>query len=297
MNVSQAGNPAAQPRRIPFSIAMLPYVALHLGCLGVFATGFTRTGLAIGGVTFLARMFFMTAGYHRYFAHRSYKTSRWFQFLLGLGGTMGLQRGVLWWAQTHRYHHRHADTELDLHSPHFQGFWYSHCGWFFHADHRETDHSAVPDLAKFPELVWLDGDLPCILVPTVTGLALALLYGWEGVVWGVCVSTVAVWQITHWVQSFSHSWRGYRRFATKDETRNHWLLGVLSLGEFHNNHHASPGSAKQGVSWWELDICYGILKLLSWTGLIWDLRAAQRHTLEQPEESVQLSGAPSNPRA
>jgi stearoyl-CoA desaturase (delta-9 desaturase) len=254
----------------PVSTAV--YAALHGGCLLVFIAGDLHTGLAVGLASYIVRIFFLTAAYHRYFAHRSYRTSRALQFILGLMGTLAMQRGPLWWAATHRTHHRYSDTVADLHSPRFQGFVYSHSLWFLDKRNIATDYSAVMDLAKFPELRWLDNEIVYLPWVALYGIGLFLLFGLSGFVWGFFVSTVLIHHTTHWVQSMSHSIGGYRRFDTADESRNHWLLGVVSLGEFHNNHHFRASSARQGVAWWELDLAYVILSLMRSSGLIWSLK-------------------------
>lgn len=258
--------------------AVAAYVLLHLGCLGVLFVPFDRRALAIFCGAYLIRGFGVSVVYHRYFAHRTFRTSRLMQFLLGVYGTTTVLGGPLWWAQTHRQHHRHADTPEDIHSPRHQGFIYSHCGWFLAHAHRDVDPSKVPDLARFPEMVFLER----------WGAAFKLLYigcacwwfGMVGLVWGFFVPTVVVIQMVHWIQSVSHSLGGYRRYPTPDDSRNHWLFGVLSMGEgFHHNHHAFPGSARIGLRWWEIDVGYYGLVVLSWLGLVRDLRvpAAATH--------------------
>lgn len=262
---------------------LLLYLVVHLACLAVIWTGMSWWGVQLCLVTFFVRIFGLGAGYHRYFAHRSFKTSRTMQFLLGLLGTSALQGGPLWWAETHRHHHRHADTPEDIHSPRHQGFLYSHSGWFLDKKHSHTDLSKVPDLARFPELLWLNGPGGYMLLPTAYAIAMVLRFGWVGFVWGFCVSTVLVWHTTHWIQSLSHSCGGYRRFPSDDESRNHWFVALITLGEWHNNHHASPSSARQGLAWWEIDIVYSILKAMSWLGLVWDLN--------QPSQRIRLGAA------
>jgi stearoyl-CoA desaturase (Delta-9 desaturase) len=249
---------------------VIPYILVHVFCLGVIFTGLQRTTAGVFAGCFLFRCFGLTICYHRYFAHRSFKTSRAMQFVLGLVGSTLLQGGVLWWAETHRRHHRNADTENDLHSPHFQGFWYSHFGWFCDVRNRMTLADKVPDLAKFPELVWLDR---WPLIPfSVFALGIYWLFGLGGLLWGVFMPTVILWEITHWVQSFSHAWGGYRRWDSPDQSRNHWLLGFLAMGEYHNNHHMFPSSARQGHAWWEIDLGYGCLRALAALGLVWDVK-------------------------
>jgi stearoyl-CoA desaturase (Delta-9 desaturase) len=256
---------------------LIPYVALHLACFALLVTGISWRGIAIFVGSYFVRAFGLGVGYHRYFAHRSFKTSRAFQFLLAVLGSLAIQRGVLWWAETHRYHHRHADTPGDIHSPRYQGFLYAHSGWFVDVKNRETKLAGVADLAKFPELVWLN-DWKWYFLPVSTyAVMLYLLFGGEGLVWGLAASTVILWHTTHWIQSMSHSYGGYRRFACEDNSRNHWLLGLLTLGEFHNNHHYAPSSSRQGLVWWEIDCGYYILRILHRLGLVWDLKLPPKH--------------------
>jgi stearoyl-CoA desaturase (Delta-9 desaturase) len=261
-----------QANRVNLSwTAVLVYASLHLGCLGVFYTGISAQAIAVLCGAFLLRGLGVSIVYHRYFAHRSFRTSRPMQFILGLFGSLTVLGAPLWWAQTHREHHRHADTPEDIHSPRYQGFIYSHCGWFLDNNHRGVDLSKVRDLTRFPELVWLDRfDLP-IKALYVAGCY--WLFGIVGVVWGFFLPAVIVLQMIHWIQSVSHSLGGYRRYPTLDDSRNHWMFGVLSLGEgFHHNHHCFPGSARLGLRWWEFDLSFLVLRMLSWLGLVWDLR-------------------------
>ena len=249
---------------------LVPYTLIHLACLAAFFLPFDRRTLFVFLGCLSVRTVGLTLCLHRYFAHRSFKTSRATQLALGILGALTLQGGVLWWAETHRRHHRNADTPDDLHSPHYQGFFYSHFGWFADKRNIETHHDKVADLARFPELVWLDNHpaLPFV----VFAVAIWALFGVGGFVWGACIPTVILWQITHWVQSFSHSWGGYRRWDSPDHSRNHWLLGLVAFGEFHNNHHQFPSSARQGHVWWEVDVGYALLKLMKSVGLVWDLK-------------------------
>lgn len=251
--------------------ALIPKVSVYALCLGAFFTRFDRAILTLFVVSYLGRMSGLTIGYHRYFAHRSFKTSRPLQFLLAVIGSINLQGGVIWWAETHRYHHRHADTPDDLHSPSFQGLLYSHYGWFLNKDNKFTHLDRIKDLARFPELVWLNS---YHWVPfAVCTAIIAWSFGFAGVVWSVSIPTVLLWELTHWVQSFSHSLGGYRRWTdSPDQSRNHWLLALITLGEFHNNHHAFAASAKQGHVWWEIDGGYYILSTMAALGLVWDLR-------------------------
>ena len=262
--------------RYPNVLDYAGYIAFHLACLAAFWTGVTWTDLALCLVCYVARMFGLMAGYHRYFAHRAFRTSRPVQFLLALLGTIGVQKGVLWWASTHRHHHRYSDTEFDLHSPLHRGFLYSHSGWFLDKKNRATDISRVPDLARYPELVWLDR---WDLVPiTLFALLIWLGFGWRGLVWGFFISTVLLWHAIHAIGSFGHRFGGYRRFATTDNSRNKWFLAIVLLGEgWHNNHHFYPGSARHGFVWWEYDVAYWGVRLLERLGLVWDVRVPPEH--------------------
>jgi stearoyl-CoA desaturase (delta-9 desaturase) len=262
--------------RYPNVLDYAGYIAFHLACLAAFRTGVTWTDLALCAVCYFTRMFGLMAGYHRYFAHRAFRTSRPVQFLLALLGTIGVQKGVLWWASTHRHHHRYSDTEFDLHSPIHRSFLYSHSGWFLDKKNRATDLSRVPDLAKFPELVWLDR---WDLVPiTLFAFLIWLGFGLRGLVWGFFISTVLLWHAIHAIGSFGHRFGGYRRFATTDNSRNKWFLAIVLLGEgWHNNHHFYPGSARHGFVWWEYDVAYWGVRLMERLGLVWDVRVPPEH--------------------
>jgi stearoyl-CoA desaturase (delta-9 desaturase) len=247
------------------------YVLMHLGCLGVFYTGVTGEALAVFCGAFVLRSICVSVILHRFFAHRTFRTSRTMQFLMGLYGSLTVMGGVLWWAQTHRYHHRHADTRRDIHSPYYQGFFYSHCGWFLAHENRGIDLTQIRDLARFPELLWLErwnGAFKLLYIACAWWW-----FGLVGLVWGFFLPAVIVLHMVHWIQSVSHSIGGYRRFPTTDDSRNHWLFGVLSMGEgFHHNHHSFPGSARLGLRWWEFDLGYYMLAGLAGLGLVWDVR-------------------------
>lgn len=256
----------------PISLSRALYVALHLGAVAAPFVELDRRVLAVFAVSYLVRVFGLGAGYHRYFAHRAFRAGRVVQFALGLLGVTALQRGPLWWAETHRAHHRHADTADDIHSPRHHGFGYAHWGWFFAERHRPTHLAGVRDLACFPELVWLNSTPACALVAVVLAAGLWLGFGFGGFLWGFCASTVLLWHVVHSIQSFAHSLGGYRNFATADASRNHWLIALISLGEWHNNHHHRAASARQGFRAWELDITWWILRGMAALGLVRDVR-------------------------
>ncbi len=248
----------------------IPFVLVHIACLAVFITGSTLRDWIICAALYVVRIFAVTAGHHRYFSHRSFKTSRAGQFLLAFACQTSAQRGILWWAAKHRAHHKHSDTALDVHSPRLRGFWYAHFGWIFSATEGEADYDMVSDLSRYPELRWLDRHryLPAALL----GVAVWWFAGWSGLVVGFLLSTVLVQHCTFLINSLAHV-HGKRRYATGDDSRNNWILALITGGEgWHNNHHHYPSSARQGFFWWEVDLTYYVLRLLSFAGIVWDLR-------------------------
>jgi stearoyl-CoA desaturase (delta-9 desaturase) len=260
------------------------YWGIHLACVAAFWTGVSTLDLVLFASTLALRMWGITAGYHRYFAHKTYRTSRGFQAVLAVLGCTATQKGPLWWAGHHRRHHRYSDQPGDVHSPR-EGFWYSHQGWIFDGRWDATPSASIPDFAKYPELVWLNR---WHIVPPI---ALAVLCwavgGFSGLVWGYVISTVCLWHLTYSINSLAHRW-GTRRYETTDDSRNNWLLAILTLGEgWHNNHHHYQASTRQGFFWWEIDLSYYALKGLEKLGLVWDLREPPAHVLapqRQPTE-------------
>ena len=243
----------------------IPFIAMHLVCLTLFFVSPDWLSLTLCGVLYLTRIFGITAGYHRYFSHRSFKTSRVFQFVLAWLGCASMQKGPLWWAANHREHHRHTDTPEDPHSPVVRSFWWSHIGWILDGDHDATNWADVRDWSRYPELRWLNH------LQWIPGILLAglcwLIDGWSGVVWGFLLSTILLFHATFAVNSVCHLW-GSRRYATADASRNNWWVALLTLGEgWHNNHHHYQSSAKQGFFWWEIDVSYYLIRVLGFHGI------------------------------
>jgi len=260
-----------------FQWSQLPMFLVHVIALGAFLVPFSwgLVWLCLG--MYWLRVFGITAGFHRYFSHRTYKTSRWFQFVLAWIGTMAVQKGVLWWSAHHRHHHRYSDHYGDLHSPGLQGFVWAHIGWILAPDYERTEFQRVPDLAKYPELVWLN---QWHLVPPIAlAVGLFLIGGVPWLLWGFFLSTVLCWHSTFVINSLTHMF-GRRRYVTKDDSRNSLLLALLTMGEgWHNNHHYYQSSTRQGFFWWEIDLSYYILRLLALVGLVWDLREPPAHVV------------------
>ncbi|HEY2944591.1 MAG TPA: acyl-CoA desaturase [Vicinamibacteria bacterium] len=268
--------------------ASMPFLLLHLAALYALCTGATRGEVVLCLTLYLPRMFFITAGYHRYFAHRGYRLGRPMQFLMALGGTLAGQKGPLWWAGHHRYHHRHADEPEDIHSPR-QGFWWSHVIWFLVDRYHTTPLGEVRDFARFPELRFLDRYW--ILPPMALAAVIWLAGGGRAFLVGFCVSTVLLYHATYTINSLAHIW-GRRRYATGDDSRNSFVLALITGGEgWHNNHHHYPAAANQGFFWWELDPTYYGIRVLSWLGLATGLRTPPSHVLTSDlEERPRTTG-------
>lgn len=263
-------------RALRWDGALIAFLGVHVAALGVFATGMSWGMAALAVALYVVRMFAITAGYHRYFAHRAYSTSRAFQFLLAFVAQTSLQSGAVWWAAKHRDHHRYSDTGRDSHSPRQYGFWFSHCGWIFHDAGGKADYSRVPDLQRFPELMWLDRQrfMPGILL----GFACWCVGGWAALT-AFLVSTVVLYHCTFFINSLAHVY-GRQRYLTGDDSRNNWWLAILTLGEgWHNNHHYFMASTRQGFYWWEVDFTYYALRGLQAFGLVWDLKTPPAHVL------------------
>lgn len=256
-------------RKISWGSA-IPFFLCQIAVIGVFFTGFTLPAVLLGVGLYLLRMWAITAGYHRYFSHRAYKTNRVFQFVLAFLAQTSAQKGALWWAAHHRRHHKHSDQEGDLHSPVREGFWFSHMMWMFVEGAEETDYARIKDFAKYPELVWLNKYY--LVPPIMLGVACYLTLGWTGLFVGFFLSTFFTWHGTFLINSLAHVF-GSRRFETTDDSRNNFLLAIITLGEgWHNNHHRYQASARNGFYWWEVDVTYYVLVALSWVGLVSDLR-------------------------
>lgn len=258
------------PRSPRYDLTVIPFVLFHLvAVVGVFLVDFSGWMVALAVASYYVRMFGITAGYHRYFAHRGFKTGRAFQFFLALLGSTTSQKGVLWWAAHHRDHHKYSDTDRDIHSP-LRGFWYSHMGWFLSRETEVTKLERIRDFARYPELVWLNRNW---VWPTVGyAVVMYLAGGTSALIWGFFVSTTILWHGTFTINSLAHVF-GTRRYETADTSRNNFFLSLITMGEgWHNNHHHYQSTARNGFFWWEIDLSYYLLKALSWVGVVRDLR-------------------------
>ena len=279
--------------RIPV-LGTLPFAGVHLACLLALWTGVSWVALATCLLLYGVRSFGITAVYHRYFSHRSFKTSRTAQFVLATLGTCALQKGPLWWAALHRHHHRYSDTPQDIHQS-GRGFWWSHMGWILSDKYEATRFDAIRDFAKFRELRWLNRYHLLPPISLAVGLfcfgALLNSYlpslhttGLQMLAWGFFISTVLQWHGTFTINSLAHK-LGRRRFATNDTSRNSWLLAIITLGEgWHNNHHRYPSSERNGFYWWEIDMTHYVLTAMSWLRIVWDLREPPPHVYAEAAE-------------
>jgi len=277
-------------------VTSAPFFAVHLFALvAVFFVPFRWSYVGWALAMYYLRMWLVTTGYHRYFAHRSFKTSRVFQFVLAFLAETSAQKGVLWWAANHRHHHRESDQPADLHSPLQDGFWWSHVGWILSDKYVDTRQEAIRDFGRFPELQFLNRFY--LLPPTLLGVALFFIGGFPLLVWGFFVSTVLLWHGTFTINSLSHVF-GSRRYKTTDTSRNNFLLALVTCGEgWHNNHHYHQNTANQGWFWWEVDVSFYLLRALSALGLVWDLRVPSesvKNAFEKytPDEQAALRSMP-----
>ncbi|MCB9639810.1 MAG: acyl-CoA desaturase [Myxococcales bacterium] len=270
---------SVKKQSLALSPGLVMFVLVHIACFAAIWTGVHARDLMLCAFFYIVRMFGVTAGYHRYFSHRTYKTSRVMQFLMALLASSSAQKGVLWWAGHHRVHHKHSDTDEDMHSPVKGGFWWSHVLWmFYHEDADREDPKIYKEFSKYPEILWLEKI--SYAWPILLGAGVWYFFGWSGVVVGFLWSTVLLWHGTFTINSLCHVF-GSRRYATTDDSRNNFWLAMVTLGEgWHNNHHHYQSSTRQGFFWWEIDITYYILKMMSWVGLVWELREPPRYILE-----------------
>lgn len=277
---------SAQKVALFIAVAM---ISIHLSTLLVFYTGVSTIALNIAILMYFVRGMGITIGFHRYFSHKSFKTNRFFQFILGFWGSLANEGGVLWWSSHHRNHHQNSDNPKDLHSPIAHSFFHSHLGWMWSASCVEKNKTRCNDLSKFPEIKFLNKYYGAI----VLGQMLFFLflgellrpYGTNPLqmfVWGFCISTVANWHVTFMVNSVCHVW-GTRPYKSGDKSRNNFLVALLAHGEgWHNNHHMFGWSARNGLRWYQIDTSYYLLKFFELFGIVKDLRI--------PEKSEQMLG-------
>ncbi len=291
--------PVGQPARRPYGpdekidwIDSVPFFLVHIvGVLAIF-TGFSWPAILMCLFMYYFRMFAITGAYHRYFSHRTYKTSRFFQFILAFWGASSAQQGPLWWAAHHRHHHKYSDTPDDVHSARQRGLWWSHVGWILCKKYSRTNVEAVKDLTKYQELLFINryhSIAPIVLATAIYFFGAFLQHaapglhtnGLQMVTWGFFTSTTLLYHGTFCINSLCHL-IGKKRYETGDDSKNSFVLSMVTLGEgWHNNHHRFPFAESQGIFWWEIDITHYILKVFSWVGLVWDIQSHPRELIGQ----------------
>ncbi len=298
------GQPALDPDDMPTTLKMklinlagvtVPLIGLVVAIVMLWGVAFNWVYLAILVGMYLATGLGITVGFHRLFTHQSFKTSRPMTALLAILGSMAVEGPVLHWVAVHRRHHQHSDDHEDPHSPHthgdgviafFRGFWYSHVGWIIERKYSGLSRY-VPDLQKdklvsqmsalFPLWVLLGLLLPAALGGLLTMSWLGVLLGF---IWGGLVRVFLVHHVTWSINSVCHIW-GSRPFRSHDESRNNAILGVLAFGEgWHNNHHAFPTSARHGLSWWQFDMSYLVIRTMVLCRLASDMRVPSPERIE-----------------
>lgn len=296
-------NMVKQDRKPPIWLHQIDFLGIHALPLLAFFTHVTAFDWILCASLYVVRMFFVTGGYHRYFSHRTFKTSRFFQFILAGGAQSSLQKGALWWASNHRIHHKHSDTPEDPHSANVYGFWYAHIGWIMGPEHKQTRFDLIKDF-KNRELVWLN---KWHMVPAVV-LAVACYFvgnkvnggsffawhaGFSTLLIGFFLSTIILYHGTFTINSLMHKW-GRPRYITGDYSKNSPILALITLGEgWHNNHHYYQSAARQGFYWWEFDITYYVLRTLGFFGIIWDIREVPKKVLDSnkiKDQQKQVTG-------
>lgn len=222
----------------------------------------------------------ITLGYHRYFTHSGFKTSRWFQFVLMFLGSMSLQGNLEEWVNNHRHHHRDSDKDGDPHSPR-HGFMHGHMIWFLYEYEWPEEKKMVNDIMKDP---MIRNQMPVSVVAAVSGLVVPyLIAGWEGfLLAGVC-RIGWVQHVTWLVNSWGHTW-GRRPWPTGEDSTNTHLIGLVALGEgYHNNHHYDDRACIHGWNWYDLDTTKWVIYALEKLGIIWDLQMPKHWRKEQKE--------------
>lgn len=264
----------AIPNRINWVISF--FIALfHVGAV-VALFNFTWPALvALLVLYFISGCLGIGLGYHRLLTHRGFKVAKPLEYFLAICGTLALQGGPIFWVGLHRQHHARADRDGDPHSPR-DGFFWSHVGWVLYGaswrndEQRLSRFTYAPDLTKQPFYVWLTHFhyVPQIVV----ALILLALGDWPMVLWGIFLRTTLTWHVTWFVNSATHVW-GYRRFQSNDDSRNLWWVALFSFGEgWHNNHHAHAASARHGLTWYEFDLNWLVIRTLQLLGLAKEVR-------------------------
>jgi fatty-acid desaturase len=288
--------PATRPASAGIAWAPLLWIgALHAGALLAFVPAyFSWSALAACLLLhWMTGCLGICMTYHRLLTHRSFATRpKWLEYALTALGCCASEGGAIGWVADHRKHHAHADDEHDVHSPN-RGFAWAHLLWWMTPDVKAVHAPGyyarwAPDLAADRVHAWLDRWH--FLFPALMGAGLYAVGGMPWLVWGGFVRSVLLLHATWLVNSATHTW-GSRPYATRDTSTNLWWVALLAYGEgWHNNHHALPTSARHGLRWWQLDMTYGVIRLMSWLGLAGSVRLPR----EARASSVTATASPAS---
>jgi stearoyl-CoA desaturase (delta-9 desaturase) len=290
----------ALQRKIAFWVVLIPFLALLVGVVLLARSSVGRIELMLLLGMYWTSHIGAGLGFHRYFSHRSFQTTKSFRALLAILGSMAAQGPVMQWAATHRRHHQFSDREGDPHSPyvHAPGLWnrlcavwHAHVGWLFKPQVNDWV-LYVPELVKDKMLmrinrlyfVWV---LLGLAIPAAFGMW--LIGGWrgafDGFLWGGLIR-IALGHHSIWsVNSMCHLF-GTRPYRSNDNSRNNFFLAIAVFGDgWHNNHHAFPSSAFHGLSWWQIDLHGYFLRLLGLFGLAWDIKRPSSSALKQKQRA------------
>jgi fatty-acid desaturase len=268
-------------------VTTLILAGLHIGAFAAFFCFSWKAFFMALALHWVAVGWGISLGYHRLHTHQPYQCPRWLEYFFAVCGTMTLEGGPMFWVGTHRVHHAKSDKPGDPHSPNEGTFW-SHMGWivFGETNHNNSAFMAkhAPDLARH-KFYWFLNTYHWIPV-VATGLALLAFGGWPMFLWGFCLRIVYGLHCTWLINSATHIF-GSRRFETSDDSRNSFILAVLTFGEgWHNNHHAHQTSARHGMLWYEFDISWLTLKLLKSVGLVWGVRLVKPEVLAREQNAA-----------
>ncbi|MCU1490310.1 MAG: acyl-CoA desaturase, partial [Acidimicrobiaceae bacterium] len=241
----------------------------------LWGVAFRPLDLVLFLVLYLLTGLGITVGYHRLFTHRSFEAAPAVRVALAILGAMTLQGPVTQWVTDHRKHHARSDVEGDPHSPHLagsglwnmtRGLFHAHVGWLFSTKGMERGELYGRDLYEDKAIVLVDR---LYLVWVAISVGLPFLLGWaitgsvsrglEAMVWAGLVRIFAFEHSTFAVNSICHTF-GRRTYEAKDESRNNWVVALLTFGEgWHNNHHAFPRSARHGLGRLQIDVSWLVI--------------------------------------
>ena len=274
-----------------------PLIGIFGTALYVWRYGFSWLDLAVFTIMYLCAGLSITAGYHRYYAHRSHSASKVLQLFYLIFGAAAVENSVLNWASDHRNHHRYVDTDADPYNINRGGF-YANMGWIFYRNDADskTRYQSVPDMLKDPLLMWQHRWYLALVV--LAGFGLPALMGHmvgrpllAGLLWGGFLRVTLGHHMTFLINSAAHLW-GKRPYSLDNTARDNWALAPLTFGEgYHNFHHKFPSDWRNGIRWYQFDMTKWILAALKPFGLVSDLRKTPEPLIMKARLQVELAAA------